>query len=168
MGQFLSMVDFSKEHGFIGSAFMIHYCPCEHCGVHIEFDAENFQPGLIVKCPKCQGETELFLKSQAIQDVVHSNAVSPPILLPPVPPAWMNPCNVFCTVCHSVDEPYRPIKGNGWIELLLYFWIVPGIIYSIWRRAGLRNPLCRVCGSPLVIPTSSPAAKAHLTRLDEP
>ena len=51
----------------------------------------------------------------------------------------------YCNACHNFT-PTALLKGNGWIELVLYFaYIVPGIIYSIWRRAGAPNvcPLCR-------------------------
>jgi len=40
-------------------------------------------------------------------------------------------------------------KGNGWIELVLYFfYIIPGVIYSIWRRSDPPNvcPLCKAPG----------------------
>lgn len=47
------------------------------------------------------------------------------------------------------------MKGNGWIELVLYLcYIVPGIIYSIWRRSG-RLQLCPACNSPAVISADS-------------
>ena len=36
--------------------------PCQHCGVSIEFEADNFEPGITSPCPACGRETELFLK----------------------------------------------------------------------------------------------------------
>jgi hypothetical protein len=51
----------------------------------------------------------------------------------------------YCNACHNFT-PHALKKGNGWIELVLYFfYIAPGIIYSIWRRSGAPNvcPLCR-------------------------
>ena len=51
----------------------------------------------------------------------------------------------YCNACHNFT-PHALKKGNGWIELVLYLmYIVPGIIYSIWRRSGAPNvcPLCR-------------------------
>ena len=51
----------------------------------------------------------------------------------------------YCNSCHNFT-PTGLKKGNGWIELVLYLaYIVPGILYSIWRRSGTPNvcPLCR-------------------------
>lgn len=49
-----------------------------------------------------------------------------------------------CTFCtHKTDQPL--IKGSGWIELVLWIcYIVPGLIYSIWRRGeSNRCPNCK-------------------------
>ncbi len=51
----------------------------------------------------------------------------------------------ICTSCNSTTvEGIR--KGNGWIEFVLWLaYIVPGIIYSIWRRSGEPSscPTCK-------------------------
>lgn len=63
-----------------------------------------------------------------------------------------------CTNCSSYFA-YPKKKGSGWIELVLYlFYIVPGIIYSIWRRSGNSNK-CPHCGSTHVI---SAATGTHI------
>ena len=36
-------------------------CECRHCGGHIKFDVENFQPGTVVECPHCGQKTALVL-----------------------------------------------------------------------------------------------------------
>lgn len=41
---------------------MIAKSPCQQCGVPIEFEADNFEPGIKTPCPACGRETELFLK----------------------------------------------------------------------------------------------------------
>jgi DNA-directed RNA polymerase subunit RPC12/RpoP len=54
----------------------------------------------------------------------------------------------YCNSCHNYS-PTALMKGNGWIELVLYLlYIIPGIIYSVWRRSGQPNvcPLCKVPG----------------------
>lgn len=62
----------------------------------------------------------------------------------------------FCTNCNSYAAYVRN-KGNGWIEILLYlFYIVPGIIYSIWRRSG-NSKQCPTCGKASLIPLESNA-----------
>ena len=59
----------------------------------------------------------------------------------------------YCNACHSFSAIGLK-KGNGWIELVLYFfWIAPGIIYSIWRRSG-PPPVCPVCRSHALVPAS--------------
>jgi rubrerythrin len=50
-----------------------------------------------------------------------------------------------CPVCRTeTDTPDR--RGHVAIEGALYLaWIVPGLVYSVWRRA--RDPdLCPTCG----------------------
>ncbi|HTA95296.1 MAG TPA: hypothetical protein VK769_04160 [Verrucomicrobiae bacterium] len=36
-------------------------CECRHCGGHIQFEVENFQPGTVVECPHCGEKTALVL-----------------------------------------------------------------------------------------------------------
>jgi len=60
---------------------------------------------------------------------------------------------LVCTHCGSKDRLGLP--GSGWIELALWLaWIVPGIIYSLWRRTG--RPACGVCGYRALVSTASP------------
>ena len=44
---------------------MIAKCPCEHCGVNIEFATEEFLSGSSVPCPTCGKETLLSVSHQA-------------------------------------------------------------------------------------------------------
>jgi hypothetical protein len=71
----------------------------------------------------------------------------------------------YCNSCRNYSSAAN-MRGNGWIELILYlFYIVPGIIYSIWRRTGSPN-ICPTCKSSSLIPVW--AAKTHGTpTLDE-
>lgn len=60
----------------------------------------------------------------------------------------------YCTSC-STYVPNKGMKGNGWIELVLYFfYLVPGIIYSLWRRTG-NTGVCPNCKSASLISASS-------------
>lgn len=69
----------------------------------------------------------------------------------------------YCNFCQHYTNDAN-MKGSGWIELVLYlFYIIPGIIYSIWRRSGEPN-ICPLCNSVGLIP-------AHLVPIeanDEP
>lgn len=68
----------------------------------------------------------------------------------------------ICTTCGTVGNPKKIIKGNILLEVFLWlFFIVPGIIYSIWRSATKYDG-CSVCKSKLIIPVSSPAGQKLL------
>lgn len=60
----------------------------------------------------------------------------------------------YCTQCHTHTNTAK-MKGNGWIEVLLYlFYILPGVIYSVWRRSGMPNG-CPTCGHATLIPAGA-------------
>lgn len=66
---------------------------------------------------------------------------------------------LVCTQCGFVGKPKRAIKGNSAIEIILWlFFIVPGLIYSIWR-SNSRHKICPDCKSIALIPIDSPRAK---------
>ena len=66
-----------------------------------------------------------------------------------------------CMTCGYDATPQTKVKGSGLIELVLWLaLIVPGLVYSIWRRTALR-PSCSQCGSASLVPKDSPAAVAH-------
>lgn len=68
-----------------------------------------------------------------------------------------------CLQCGTAQYGDRTLPGSGWIELILWLWlIVPGVIYSIWRRSKKR-PTCAACGSRDVAAISSPVG-AQLVR----
>ena len=53
-----------------------------------------------------------------------------------------------CLTCNNVVKPQ--LKGNALITLILLFWmIIPGIIYMIWRRSG--NGICPICKSTTLV-----------------
>ena len=71
---------------------------------------------------------------------------------------------MFCTTCHTVGKQKRETRGSFVIELALWLMlIVPGLIYSLWRLTTRRN-VCRACGSPNIVPTTSPVARQALGR----
>lgn len=59
---------------------------------------------------------------------------------------------VKCTQCGTVGT--SKLKGNGWITfILILFYIIPGLIYMVWRRNGLGA--CPSCSSDKVILNSA-------------
>ncbi len=64
--------------------------------------------------------------------------------------------NLICTLCGYAGETKQKNKGNGFIELILwFFFLIPGIIYSIWRRSDKGN-ICPKCGNKAMIPLDTP------------
>ncbi len=65
----------------------------------------------------------------------------------------------ICANCGSRGKTKRAVKGSFWIELVLWLcFIVPGLIYSVWRETS-RHTACRECGSADLLPVDSPRGK---------
>ncbi len=65
---------------------------------------------------------------------------------------------MFCTRCHTVAEPETHTKGSFLLELALWIcFLLPGIMYSIWRLTT-RGKVCPSCGSYDLISPDSPLA----------
>lgn len=57
-------------------------------------------------------------------------------------------------------------RGNTGIEVVLYVaGLVPGLVYSIWRRGGTPQHQCPACGLRHTVPYGSPAAAANRRKL---
>jgi|GEM_PF-972236 len=66
---------------------------------------------------------------------------------------------LVCTQCGYIGRPKNAIKGNIAIELFLWlFFIIPGLIYSVWRSSS-RHKVCPKCGNKNLIPLDSPKAQ---------
>lgn len=63
---------------------------------------------------------------------------------------------LICTQCHSIGTPKTIARGSFWIEVVLWLlFLVPGLIYSIWRLTTKRKA-CQYCGASSLVPLSSP------------
>lgn len=70
----------------------------------------------------------------------------------------------YCTRCGHVGHAARRAKGSMATELVLWLlFLVPGLIYSIWRLTTVA-PTCRQCGGRDLIPPDSPVAQEALRR----
>lgn len=68
----------------------------------------------------------------------------------------------YCTACGIVGYAQFRKDGSASIEILLWLLaLLPGLIYSIWRRSTERW-VCEKCGSTSLIPVDSPKARAEL------
>lgn len=70
-----------------------------------------------------------------------------------------------CMTC-GIDAKPKPVtKGSILIEIILWLcFLIPGLIYSIWRSTT-RTPSCPSCGGTTMVPSDSPAAIAHKKQL---
>lgn len=68
---------------------------------------------------------------------------------------------MICKHCGTHQRGERRLPGSGWIELVLWlFWVLPGLIYSIWRRTG--SAACVSCGKRDLVDDASPWGKQLL------
>lgn len=72
-----------------------------------------------------------------------------------------------CVSCRNCGhQGWSKPKGSIWITLVLaFFFLIPAIIYEIWRRSGLG--VCENCGSDQIKPsqacaTSKPSSASDL------
>lgn len=73
---------------------------------------------------------------------------------------------VVCTVCETVDYPRRHTRGSFALEVALWCtFIVPGVIYSLWR-VSTREHVCRACGRPATVPFDTPVARRIVEAAD--
>lgn len=70
----------------------------------------------------------------------------------------------ICTSCGSMDGTKSHTKGNMAIELVLWcLFIVPGLIYSLWR-VGSRSAVCASCGGSQLVKATSPVGADLMRR----
>jgi|ERR1035437_8235693 hypothetical protein len=66
---------------------------------------------------------------------------------------------MICPACGTCGVPKTVTRGSMGIEILLWLcFIVPGIIYSLWRLST-RGEACPACGHAGMIPANSPNGK---------
>jgi hypothetical protein len=74
----------------------------------------------------------------------------------------------ICTNCGVIGSPKTDVRGSFFIELILWLcFIVPGLIYSIWRMST-KQKVCRSCGAPNLVALDSPRGQALRRELGSP
>lgn len=74
--------------------------------------------------------------------------------------------NFICTTCGYIGKSKRITKGGCLVEIALWiFFIVPGIIYSIWRLTT-KYDACPTCKNATMIPLDTPIAQKLLAEQD--
>lgn len=73
-----------------------------------------------------------------------------------------------CKQCGTVAYPKSDTPGSVLIELVLWLcFIIPGIIYSLWRISRRRN-VCAACNSPELVPVDTPVGRQLTAHLPPP
>ena len=66
---------------------------------------------------------------------------------------------VACTRCKAIGYPEWIVPGSTSTELLLWLlFLLPGIVYSLWRSNAATN-VCPTCHSKDIVPLSTPAGQ---------
>lgn len=74
----------------------------------------------------------------------------------------------ICTACGHVGRPDRITKGSFLIEIVLWlFFIVPGLIYTIWRLTS-KHSACPKCSNPTIIPVDTPKGQELIKLYSKP
>lgn len=69
---------------------------------------------------------------------------------------------MICSNCGYVGYPKRVTKGSMGIEIVLWlFFIIPGVIYSLWRGSS-KFKACPSCGAQNMIPLDTPNGRKLL------
>lgn len=70
-----------------------------------------------------------------------------------------------CMTCGHIGEPGRVTPGSFGVELVLWLcFLVPGLIYSIWRISARRDA-CTVCAGAVLLPLDAPVAQRLVAEL---
>jgi hypothetical protein len=69
---------------------------------------------------------------------------------------------IVCTACGHAGSSKTITKGHLALEIMLWlFFLLPGMIYSVWRHAS-RYEACPICGNANLLPISAPMAQKFL------
>jgi hypothetical protein len=67
-----------------------------------------------------------------------------------------------CTTCGHHGKPAKRTPGSFLIEVVLWLcFLVPGLIYSLWRLSA-RHEVCAGCGARTLVPANSPVGQRVL------
>jgi hypothetical protein len=70
----------------------------------------------------------------------------------------------ICKICNHIGEvDGEGLRGSFVISNILWILVIPGLIYSIWRRAGKKT--CRNCHSNNVIRLNSVEGKEMMEKI---
>ena len=71
-----------------------------------------------------------------------------------------------CTACGHLGTPKTHTEGSILIEIILWCtFLVPGLLYSLWRMTSGRKIVCEKCGNSTLVPKDSPMGRKILADL---
>lgn len=69
---------------------------------------------------------------------------------------------MVCATCGHLGKTTQVTRGSIWIEIILWcFFILPGVIYSLWRLTT-RKQACTACHGEALVPPDSPVGRKLL------
>ena len=67
--------------------------------------------------------------------------------------------NMVCTQCGHHGKTVTKTPGSTGVELLGWvLFLVPGLLYGLWRMNG-RRQVCAMCGNDQLVPPKSPIGR---------
>lgn len=66
---------------------------------------------------------------------------------------------MYCENCGITGVPVDTMPGSLGVEILAWCWVLPGLIYTLWRRSN-RKTVCCSCQSGPLLPLNSPKARS--------
>lgn len=133
------------------------------------FEAPAAEFGEPLRCPECGAfyEKAVALQQRKLLQAASQQPVSAPQKAQTPAPALDAGAlkhGLYCTACGAQTYGKARTRGSILIELILWLaFLLPGLIYSIWRLST-RQKVCTVCDSPDLIPLNSPKARQALGR----
>ena len=71
---------------------------------------------------------------------------------------------MVCPNCGHYGPTQTKTRGSLLIEIILWIcFIIPGLIYSIWRHTS-RKQVCSACGNESLVPADTPVGRKLLAQ----
>lgn len=74
--------------------------------------------------------------------------------------------DLICPICGYEGRPQKQLRGSSGMEWFLWLsFLLPGPLYSFWRRASIKRP-CPNCRYPALVKKTSAEGKMAQRKLD--
>ncbi len=135
---------------------------CRNCGAQSADDARDCQCCGLRIAPYSEEETRAYV--QSLQPGVHGSMSE--AQLPDADAPRDDAIVAICSNCLYQGSPITRTKGNFWMEVFLWSFIVPGVLYTMWRIRS-RERVCPNCQRPHMIPLESPVGQRLLAHIEK-